>query len=93
MEHVRLMNGKEYELVVGGFSTTARDQLKIMFDPGTDTFEQIEAVFNNPANVERIEVVDTANEVFEEMCIRDSSKSDHRGRAISKWCADDKRRP
>lgn len=65
MEHVRLMNGKEYELVVGGFSTTARDQLKIMFDPGTDTFEQIEEVFNTPANVERIEVVDTANEVFE----------------------------
>ena len=65
MEHVRLMNGKEYELVVGGFSTTARDQLKIMFDPGADTFEQIEEVFNTPANVERIEVVDTANEVFE----------------------------
>ena len=65
MEHVRLMNGKEYELVVGGFSATSRDQLKIMFDPGTDTFEQIEEVFNTPANVERIEVVDTANEVFE----------------------------
>lgn len=65
MEHVRLTNGKEYELVVGGFSTTSRDQLKIMFDPGADTFEQIEEVFNNPANVERIEVVDTANEVFE----------------------------
>lgn len=57
MEQLKLSNGYTYELVVGGVFTTPDDKLQITILAGTNTFSEIEAMFENEHNTEKIKIV------------------------------------
>lgn len=64
MESLKLSGGQIYELVANGVQENG-DEINFVFIPDSSkTFEQVEAEFTSESNIEKIYVLDSANEVM-----------------------------
>lgn len=61
MEQLKLMNGQIFTLAVNGISEV-NETLKLTFEPGLYTFDQIEEFFSNQSNTQKIYVLDSLGE-------------------------------
>lgn len=57
MEQLKLGNGYTYDLVVGGVFELSDEKLQIIILAGSNTFSEIESVFENESNTQKIKIV------------------------------------
>ena len=64
MEQIKLKNGAQYDLVPSGIGDVGKDKIQIVILPGTSSFSEIEEIFGDEQNTQKIRVVNELNETL-----------------------------
>ena len=65
MEQIKLKNGITYELVTGGVMDLGNGKIRITILPAEKTFSEIENDFETEENTQRLEIVNSIEEIMD----------------------------